>query len=418
MHPSNPPRPPPPPSALHTASLSLDESFVLLAGASQLLRPPPGTLPRAPLAARFAAFGAALQRAADAGAADAPLCLDCAGRVAAELDAEAEAATADADAFEAAVAALEEGRGADAARFARADTPAAATARADVARARAAAAADAEAAAAADYAAAVADADAVDAAEADYWRALDATVAAASTLADSTADAAAKARRARAALADLSTRDALADLWPIWHDGPYATVAGCRAGRGPGVGWDETNAALGGAIALVDALARVHRVTLTSATLLPSGSTPRVGDGRGVVHDVYGPVNRLYCGGFDRGLVLFASAVAELASNAAAADTAASRPPLTLPYPLDGDRVGGMTLRLMLNKDARWTRALKALLANVKALAAWSAAARARERQAKGSGAGGGGDVTVKSAPSAAEGGGPPIVPLPAGVVG
>lgn len=41
----------------------------------------------------------------------------------------------------------------------------------------------------------------------------------------------------------------------------------------------------------------------------------------------------------------------------------------------------------MLNKDSRWSRAIKYLLADLKACAAWSAAARARALEEGGGGA-------------------------------
>lgn len=334
----------PPASSLLLPPSALDESFVVLAGASQMLGPgsaPAGSLlPRAPLAARFAAHAAAFQLAADdAGAdADVPLCGECAARVAAELDAEAGAAAADADALEAAAV------------RAAARVPGAARAAADAARAelaaavaRAATAAAAEAAATADLAAARAAADAVSEAERAYWHALNDAQATASTLTDDAAAAAGKARRAAAALDDLRSRDAVSDLHRIARAGPYATLAGCRAGRGPGIGWDETNAAVGGAVRLLATLCRLHSISLTSCLLLPAGSTPRVADGRGGAPvDVYGPVNKLYCGGYDRGLALFAAGVAEFAAAAADADARSGRAPLALPYAVEGDKVGGL----------------------------------------------------------------------------
>ena len=45
------------------------------------------------------------------------------------------------------------------------------------------------------------------------------------------------------------------------------------------------------------------------------------------------------------------------------------------------------SIRLMLNKDSRWSRAIKYLLADLKACAAWSAAARARALDVGGGGA-------------------------------
>jgi len=45
--------------------------------------------------------------------------------------------------------------------------------------------------------------------------------------------------------------------------------------------------------------------------------------------------------------------------------------PLELPYAIEGDRVGGLTVKLMFNKDARWSRALKYLLTDLKWCLSW-----------------------------------------------
>ncbi len=36
------------------------------------------------------------------------------------------------------------------------------------------------------------------------------------------------------------------------------------------------------------------------------------------------------------------------------------------PFPIDGDKVNNFTVKLTLNKDSRWTKALKFMLANLK----------------------------------------------------
>jgi beclin 1 len=102
-------------------------------------------------------------------------------------------------------------------------------------------------------------------------------------------------------------------------------------------------------------------------------------------------VNKLYCASFDRGVALFAGGVRDFAVAAAAADERRLRrrrrrkglggeAVFSLPYEIEpsGERVAGLSLRLMLNKDARWSRALKYLLADLKCCAAWSARERAR----------------------------------------
>ena len=264
-----------------------------------------------------------------------------------------------------------------------------------------------------------------------YWLELDAALAAAAAAADDAAATLSRAERAGAALEALKPRDAICDLHRIWHDGreslsgssggSYATVAGCRAGKGAGLGWDEANAALGSAARLLATLDPGSLKSFFSFSflpffpprlrLLPAGSTPRVVDSRtGIVHD-FGPVNKLYCSSFDKGVALFAGGVRDFAVAAATADErrlkrrkkkgvyspSSSPTPSTsalerseavfsLPYEIEpsGERVAGLSLRLMLNKDSRWTRALKYLLADLKCCAAWSARERARRLRGEG----------------------------------
>ena len=49
---------------------------------------------------------------------------------------------------------------------------------------------------------------------------------------------------------------------------------------------------------------------------------------------------------------------------------------LEMVYSIDGDLVGGQSIKLMFNKDARWTLALKYMLANLKWALAWMVAAQ------------------------------------------
>ena len=38
-----------------------------------------------------------------------------------------------------------------------------------------------------------------------------------------------------------------------------------------------------------------------------------------------------------------------------------------LPYAIEGDKVGGLTIKLIFNKDSRWSKALKLMAADLKA---------------------------------------------------
>lgn len=57
-------------------------------------------------------------------------------------------------------------------------------------------------------------------------------------------------------------------------------------------------------------------------------------------------------------------------------DKAEGRTPLEMVYAIEGDLVGGQSIKLMFNKDSKWTLALKFMLANLKWALAWMNAAQ------------------------------------------
>ncbi len=77
---------------------------------------------------------------------------------------------------------------------------------------------------------------------------------------------------------------------------------------------------------------------------------------------------------------------AEYARGADLADPTPGVAPLELPYAVEGDRVGGLTVKLMFNKDARWSRALKYLLTDLKWCLSWAVARLDGQRPAPGGG--------------------------------
>ena len=56
-------------------------------------------------------------------------------------------------------------------------------------------------------------------------------------------------------------------------------------------------------------------------------------------------------------------------------------PPFELHYPIDGDKVGAVSVKMTFNKEARWTKALKYMLTNLKLCVKWMI-----ERQEMGQG--------------------------------
>ena len=68
------------------------------------------------------------------------------------------------------------------------------------------------------------------------------------------------------------------------------------------------------------------------------------------------------------------AATQEFYAFAQARDQAEGRTPLEMVYAIEGDLVGGMSIKLMFNKDAKWTVALKYMMANLKWGLAWMVA--------------------------------------------
>jgi len=170
------------------------------------------------------------------------------------------------------------------------------------------------------------------------------------------------------------------DAFKIWHDGPFGTISGFRLGRTAEVAveWDEINAAWGQAVLLLHTMAQSCGISFASARLLPMGSHPRVADRRST-YDLFGPVSKLWSANYDRAMICYLACLKEFGEYAAREDTkmGSIAPPFTFPFPIDGDKVNNHTIKLTLNKDAKWTKALKFMLADLKVALQWMVKAEA-----------------------------------------
>jgi beclin len=407
-----------------------------------LLPPPPPpqqhTQPQTTVDAKLQALTALFEAASTSSGADHPLCLDCAARLRDELALQEREARDEASAYEAALRRLQAGRrrpvgGQEEQREQQPqeqqqqqeETPplppsavppaafqaelSALQARERAARRRAADSAARLTLLRAELAALErTDAARLDALAVAYWQDAQATQAALDHHVSERDALLAKTERATQRLAVLRGTSALNDACRIWHEGPFGTIGGFRLGRTPEqpVPWDEINAAWGLAVLLLSAMARSARVTFSGARrLLPLGSRARVADARGT-HDLFGPVSRLWTAPYDRAMVAYVGCLAEFGEFARARDLAeggrssgrgggggGGDPPFEFPFPVDGaaGTVGGHSVRLALNKEAKWTRALKLMLADLKVALQWAARREAGAQQARGGRGGGGG---------------------------
>ncbi len=72
--------------------------------------------------------------------------------------------------------------------------------------------------------------------------------------------------------------------------------------------------------------------------------------------------------------------IQEFAEFAAQRDSVSGyRQMFELPYAIEGDKVGGRSIKLMFNKDERWTKALKYMLTDLKWCLEWMVLAQEQQ---------------------------------------
>ncbi|KAJ1327885.1 beclin [Microdochium nivale] len=201
------------------------------------------------------------------------------------------------------------------------------------------------------------------------------------------------------------------DTFSIHHDGNFATINGLRLGRlsTKPVDWPEINAAWGQALLLVVTVADKLGYKFEGYEPIPMGSTSKIvelkhpspSSSRLGTRERIGPppapkrdVWDLYFSGdllsqvwsrkFDKGMVAFLELVRQLGNfvhqqtkELAEQDDgyATTVTPLTLPYKIDGDkigddRIGHYSIKLGITNDEGWTKACKFALTCCKFLIA------------------------------------------------
>eukprot|EP00210_Caulerpa_lentillifera_P004231 g4036.t1 len=168
------------------------------------------------------------------------------------------------------------------------------------------------------------------------------------------------------------------DVFRIDHDGPFGTISGFRLGKTPdiSVDWDEINAAWGQAVLLLYTMANLCNFTFSNYKLVPMGSKPKIIEGTGPdrkVHELYGPVSKVWGFHYNKAMCCFLACLKEFAEFAHAEDLNQGQDEaFELPFSLEGDKVDGTTIRLSVNQDVRWTKALKFMLADLLACMKWT----------------------------------------------
>ncbi|RKK90510.1 hypothetical protein BFJ68_g12220 [Fusarium oxysporum] len=185
------------------------------------------------------------------------------------------------------------------------------------------------------------------------------------------------------------------DTFCISHDGSFATINGLRLGRlsNKPVDWPEINAAWGHALLLLVTVADKLSYRFDGYDPQPMGSTSRI-----IRYEVPSPsssrlgsravnappkkhVLELYSSGdmplgltfmhrrFDNAMVGFLELVRQLGAYVHR-QTDATGTPLSLPYKIDGDKIGDVSIKLGIAQDDGWTKACKLTLTCCKFLLA------------------------------------------------
>ncbi|OAQ99698.1 hypothetical protein LLEC1_03525 [Akanthomyces lecanii] len=138
------------------------------------------------------------------------------------------------------------------------------------------------------------------------------------------------------------------DTFCISHDGSFATINGLRLGRlsNKPVDWPEINAAWGHALLLLVTVADKLEFRFQGYEPQPMGSTSKI-----VRFDAASP------------------AASRLGDHIHRKTEPTGRP-LSLPYRIDGDKIGDVSIRLGIAQDDGWTKACKLTLTCCKFLLA------------------------------------------------
>jgi len=135
------------------------------------------------------------------------------------------------------------------------------------------------------------------------------------------------------------------------------------------VEWDEINAAWGQATSLLHTIVKRINFKFSSWKLVPMGSFSRMQRLQDQSqYELYGSsdisLGRLFWyRRFDTAMVGFLFCVKELADACEQKNKA-----FRLPYRIDKDKIGDMSIKIQFNNEETWTKSLKYLLTNLKCL--------------------------------------------------
>jgi beclin 1 len=165
-------------------------------------------------------------------------------------------------------------------------------------------------------------------------------------------------------LTKLNRTNILNEAFHIWFDGHFGTINNFRLGKMPSeqVEWNEINAAWGHAALLLHTIARMRKVQWTKHTVVPMGSFSTVEPGR---YELYGGAPVFWASTrFDKAMVGFLFCLNEVLKEVHNAQE--DKEAYQIPYEVQDDKVGGLTIKLVGNEGDKWTQALKYMLTDLK----------------------------------------------------
>mmetsp|Transcript_7424 Transcript_7424/g.10285 ORF Transcript_7424/g.10285 Transcript_7424/m.10285 type:complete len:464 (+) Transcript_7424:24-1415(+) len=180
-----------------------------------------------------------------------------------------------------------------------------------------------------------------------------------------------KLQNTKETLDKLKVTNVYNDTFYIWHDGHFGTINNFRLGRLPSqpVDWNEINAAWGQATLLLHTIAKKLNFKFSTYRLLPMGSNSKMEKlSDKSSYELFGSsdisLGRLFWyRRFDTGMVAFLQCLSELGDYAESQDRT-----FKLPYKIDKDKIGDMSIKIQFNNEETWTKALKYMLTNLKYL--------------------------------------------------
>lgn len=220
------------------------------------------------------------------------------------------------------------------------------------------------------------DEKALEAEEAEFWRAHNEQLLVSEQQANQLASLRAAYATDAATLEKLERTNVYNDAFCIGHDGVFGTINGLRLGRVAGiqVEWAEINAAWGQMLLLLYTIARKLDFTFEHYRLVPMGSFSRIEKTTGdkATYELYGSgdlhLGRLFHNRrFDLAMVAFLDCLKQLMDYIKSQDNG-----VDFPHQISKDKIGDVSIKLQFSQEESWTRALRHVLLALKICLKWA----------------------------------------------